>query len=166
MKKKLKHTGYKVPQDYFNTFEDRLFSKIKTASDSQSGFKVPEGYFATLEENVLNKVETQQNTTHKAGKIISLFTPKKVLWAVSIAASVVLVFSLINTKTITNTEITTQDIALYISNNESDFKETDIISYLTDDEINQLTQNNLLVNEQTLEEYLLENIDETSLLTQ
>jgi hypothetical protein len=166
MENKIKHTGYKVPKDYFKTFEDRLFSKIETTETAQTGFKVPEGYFNSLEDQLLNKINAQKNPSNRTGKVISLFKSKKILWAVSVAASLVLVFSLINTNKTTINEISTTEIADYITNNESDFTESIILTYINEDEITQLTEKTTLINDQTLEDYLLENIDETSLLTQ
>ncbi|GAA0729540.1 hypothetical protein GCM10009430_39810 [Aquimarina litoralis] len=54
--------GFKIPKDYFDTFEGKLFDKIakdKEASsilsdDLKSGFTAPEGYLNNLEEQLLD----------------------------------------------------------------------------------------------------------------
>jgi hypothetical protein len=51
-------TGFKVPKDYFENFEDRLLSELKLKETaSPSGFKLPEDYFDSLDNKILDAVK-------------------------------------------------------------------------------------------------------------
>jgi len=46
-----KQSGFKTPNNYFNTIEDQIMSQISLEKiDKNSGFKVPDNYFDTIEE--------------------------------------------------------------------------------------------------------------------
>ncbi len=84
MKKKNIHNDkaeFKVPENYFDTFEERLFAKISQEDTDTSllsdkitsGFKTPDGYFDTLESQLLSKLDSDindlplQSNKYKAG---------------------------------------------------------------------------------------------------
>ena len=49
MKNKKNNDGFNTPKNYFEDFEDRLFSKIGEESlPKESGFAIPDGYFDQL----------------------------------------------------------------------------------------------------------------------
>ncbi|WP_299899502.1 hypothetical protein [uncultured Aquimarina sp.] len=56
--------GFKIPKDYFDTFEEKLFDKISKdkeessmlSDDLKSGFTTPENYLNDLEEQLLDKL--------------------------------------------------------------------------------------------------------------
>ena len=85
--KNIKRSGFKTPEDYFETFQWSIFNKNKI--DSETGFKVPKGYFETIDEIIFDKVYNQ-----KESKVIQLFNKKAVIVGLSIAASIVLFFNL------------------------------------------------------------------------
>ena len=161
-----KHTsGFGTPKGYFEEFEDRLFSKISEDQiPNESGFKVPEGYFDLLE----NKVLAQIDDLNRSRKVIPLFTRKTLVYAASIAACAVLVFSLINTEnpiySIDDIEIST--IENYIDQGLLGFDSNDLTALLMDEDITGLLSENDLLNDELLEDYLLKNIDDTTLLTE
>jgi hypothetical protein len=67
--KKLKETGFKAPDGYFDTVEDAIFAQIATEKfPGKEGFTVPPSYFKEVENNVLKKLDqekTQKVTGHK-----------------------------------------------------------------------------------------------------
>ncbi|GAA3598363.1 hypothetical protein Q4Q39_19785 [Flavivirga amylovorans] len=86
----IKNTGFKVPDDYFNSLEEAIFSDIKLEKvANDSGFKLPEGYLNTLEDVIINKVSTKTPT-----KRIPLFRKRAIIYISGIAAAVLLLFNL------------------------------------------------------------------------
>ena len=89
--KNINKTGFKVPQDYFENFEDILLSELKLkGASAHSGFKVPKGYFENLDGQIINAIEKD-----KDHKVIPLFAWKKVAYAAAVAASLVLMFNVV-----------------------------------------------------------------------
>ena len=93
MKDKKKHTGFETPDGYFDSFEDRLFSKLsEEIIPKESGFSTPEGYFDQLDDRMIKYVEESEDHS----KVIPLFTRRTLLYAASIAACAILIFSLMD----------------------------------------------------------------------
>ncbi|WP_299211900.1 hypothetical protein [uncultured Aquimarina sp.] len=80
--------GFKVPKDYFDNFEEKLFEKISQDDDKNSsllsdtissGLNVPDDYFNTFEDQLMEKL----NSKEKEASILDsnlktgLTTPKK-----------------------------------------------------------------------------------------
>ena len=64
MKKDNNIPNFKVPEDYFETFEEQLFSKISEEKfPKTNGFAVPHNYFESVEERVLNAVNSSEKAT-------------------------------------------------------------------------------------------------------
>lgn len=84
MKKKIQHNNkdnFKVPEGYFDNFNDRLNQKLaleKTESllrkQSKPSFKTPENYFENLESQIQDKL---QKHTDVKPKIVPYFLRKK-----------------------------------------------------------------------------------------
>ena len=163
MKDKKHKEGFDLPKGYFEEFENRLFNKINSEIlPKNNGFTVPEGYFKTLDE----KISTNIANVSSQPKVISIVSRKTLLYAVSIAACAVLIFSLIN---LNNEEITINDIDFtsiesYIEEGNIEITNNDLISLLTEDDLNELTIEESLIPEELIEEYLLDNIEDTSIL--
>jgi len=133
----IKETGFKVPQDYLEAFEDTILNEVKLKSIvSESGLKAPKGYLDDF--NVSVKEET---------KVISIFNKKNIIFVSSIAAAIVLFFSLniFNTSTTTLDDIDTASVDDYILNEteiselttlfqDSDLSEAQFIDYTLSDE--------------------------------
>lgn len=160
--KKHKH-GFNTPKDYFKNFDDRLFSKLSEGYiPKKDGFTVPEGYFNLFEETVLNRVKNIKEQP----KVIPILSRKTITYAISIAACAVLVFSIINTNaskiTLDNLQFTT--IESYIEDGNLSFDSYDVALLLNDEDLENLFFDEEIFSEETLEKYLLENIDDTTLL--
>jgi len=70
VKKKNTHSdeGFKVPKDYFDNFEEKLFEKISQEEDNSllsdkltSGLKVPEDYFGSFENQLMEKLNSDNS---------------------------------------------------------------------------------------------------------
>ena len=84
----IKDSGFKTPKNYFDGLEDSIMNQIKLKGKIEStGFKAPDNYFESLDDKILGKV------AHKP-KVISLFTRRNLFYASSIAAALVLMFSI------------------------------------------------------------------------
>lgn len=101
-------TGFKTPDNYFDSFEEKLLNKLSIETDIQvknkTGFKTPEGYFDSFEEQLLNKIKKTEP------KVISFFNKKKFYYVASIAA--ILIFSLFVLNPTYSDSITFDDLEL------------------------------------------------------
>ena len=159
--KNKKHIGFKVPKDYFETFEDSLFSKLEDSnSKNKTGFSVPDNYFENVEDAILNKIEAEDSIP-----VISLFNKKTLLFVASIAACIVLVFSIFKNNDVSVNDIATTEIENYLETNQT-ISETELLSLLDNEDINQLIKETNTIANQQIEDYLLDNLDDTSLLTE
>lgn len=81
------NSGFKVPENYFQNFEERLFDsleeKSRTGLPPTSGFAVPENYFDQLESKLMAKTETP-------GKVFGLFSYKVFYYAAAAVAVICL----------------------------------------------------------------------------
>ncbi len=162
MKKNNKHTGFTTPNDYFETFEEKLFSKLENTSPEKTGFTVPDNYFKNVEKSIIDKVNNEENTP-----IISLTNRNTLLFVASVAACLVLIFSVLKpTKSISINEIASSEIESYLSNHTTDFSENELLLLLNNEDITHLIDQTTSFNDQTLEEYLFDNLDNTTLLTE
>lgn len=96
MKNKKLHTnntpsGFTTPKDYFDTFEDRLFEKLQTATiiPKETGFKVPDNYFDGLEDSLANELFSSEE---KHIKVIPIHSKKKYLTYIGYAAAACVLF--------------------------------------------------------------------------
>ena len=161
MKKEEKYNhGFKAPEDYFQDFEERLFSKLKEAElPKDHGFDVPDGYFENLEERI------QQNVTQeKTVKVIPLLKRKTFIYAVSVAACAALVFSIYTKNTSEEILLQIADIEAYIEGDAIDLDSYDIAQLLSEDELDNLGLENEIFSQENLEDYLIENLDDTYLI--
>ena len=162
MKEDKKTNSFNTPQNYFEDFEERLFLKISEDSiPKESGFKVPDNYFKNMENTILNRISKVESDDKS--NVISIFTKKTILYAVSIAACAAIVFSIFNFDEPINdlNEIQISVIEEYIEEGNISFDTYDLTSMLSEEE--DLNLENDLFSEEVLEEYLLESMDETNL---
>lgn len=159
--KNIKNSGFKVPQNYFEDMEDFLLSEIKLKKTSAtSGFAVPEKYFNTLEHRIISTVQDQ-----KKFKIITLFSWRKVAYVGTIAASLIIMFNIFfnDSKKLTVETIKTASIENYIINEELEI--TDIASLFTDEDLSEVNFINDQFSPETLENYVLENLEIEDMIT-
>jgi hypothetical protein len=156
--------GFKVPDSYFSDLEDRLVTKLEEeALPESSGFKVPDGYFDELEERLATQLFPKQRNP----KIINLINRKRIYYVAGVAASVMLLVSIFNNPGSGSLDsINLTAIEMYIEEGSADIDPYDVATLLTDEEFDNLLLESSLVSEESLESYLLENLDDTTLLTE
>tara|TARA_R110002049_G_scaffold143647_2_gene305840 strand:- start:1650 stop:2147 length:498 start_codon:yes stop_codon:yes gene_type:complete len=157
----IKETGFKVPKGYFDNLEDTVLRHIKLKElSSESGFKTPENYFDSLEDSILNKASEKEST-----KVISIFSRRNLIYASSIAAAVLLLFNLsVFEKNITFDSLDVDTAENYIMNEIVDSYE---FATLFSEEA--LTEDNFIdydFNEETIEAYIINNIDIEDLMVE
>lgn len=89
----IKESGFKTPENYFDTLEDKIMHKIreenKLGGIKETGYKLPENYFDALENDILQKIENEHTP-----KVIKLFSKRNLIYASGVAAAVLLLFNL------------------------------------------------------------------------
>lgn len=150
-----KTSGFQVPKNYFESFEDTLFQKLTLNSDevlsNETGYTVPGDYFQNIDDTLFNVTNSSQPS-----KVIKLFTFKNLAYTASIAAAVILMFSLIfNTQNKLDFEsIEYATLQYYIET--ADFTTSDIASLLSDDELPSELMLQETISDQAIETYLLD----------
>jgi len=149
----IKDTGFKMPKGYFDTLEDKVINKMNFKSKIyQSGFKAPDDYFDSLEDTILNKINEDRKP-----KVISLFSKKTVLYTSSIAAAVLLMFSLsIFNKKPTFDDLNNQTVENYVFETIYSYE---IASLLDEDALTKEILIDIELDEATVEDYILDNLD-------
>ncbi|MBT8263573.1 MAG: hypothetical protein KJO05_12170 [Bacteroidia bacterium] len=162
MEEKKNISGLQPPEGYFENFEDRMMLKVMEDSLPKSnGFKVPEDYFGQFEGRMIDAISETD-----APKVVSLFRKQAFWYAAAIAASLALIVSLYNGF---GSELSIEDLSAsaveeYIDEGGMGIDSYDVIALLEEEDINELTIPSDEISEESLENYLIENIDETSLL--
>lgn len=153
----IKSTGFKTPDNYFESFDDKIFSKLNTEnpldSIKKTGFKVPDDYFESFNNTIFEK-----SLGNKESKVIPLFSKRNLVYVSSIAAAILLLFNLSifdNKPTFDNLDIETVESFIEDENISS----YDIAALLTDEQIAEDIIIEFTVNEDNIEEYLLNNTD-------
>lgn len=161
----VKQSGFEVPDSYFKSIEDNVFNRLDNTSESDvisSGFIVPDGYFETVEEKITVNISEKKNT-----KVVSLFSKRNILFASSIAAAIVIMFSIFNKSSYSGLEtIETEILTQYLE--DQNLNVDDIVSLLTEEELVEADFgiNNDTFNEESLEDYLIDNIDFEDIIDQ
>lgn len=165
MKENKNISGFKTPENYFENFEERLFIKISEESFPKSaGHSIPDGYFQNLEDRILNKVIHSEKPT----KVISLFPKKYFGYAAAIAACLIIGFTVFNTET-ENTALDSLQLAaidIYIEDGNLNLDLYDLTSFIEDEDFFDLNLDDRKFSESVLENYILENIDEETLINE
>lgn len=162
----IKNTGFKTPDNYFNTVEDSIMNAIKhensLKANIESGFKTPDDYFNTVEDAIINKIDTENKP-----KVISLFSKRNLIYVSSVAAAILLYFNLSFFDKDTSLDtLDFQSVENYILDQGMDSYE--IAALLTEDELSNINFEILdnTFNIEFLEDYLLENIEIENILEQ
>ena len=75
--------GFKIPENYFEAFPDRLMEKVRKgtarASDHKGGFKVPEGYFEAFPHRLSERIRQGETPVRN-------LWPKRSAWIAAAAA--------------------------------------------------------------------------------
>lgn len=157
----IKSSGFKTPEKYFDSFEDKLLTRIEEPNTLENinspGFKVPQNYFNTVEHKILNKLDTNDKP------VVHLFAHPSFYYVAGIAASLILLFAIfINIEK--PTELTGEMVEAYFQNSDLDTYE--LAQLLSDADMleDDFTIIETNYNEDNLEDYLLENADIETIL--
>ncbi|AFL81890.1 hypothetical protein Aeqsu_2432 [Aequorivita sublithincola DSM 14238] len=164
MKKDKNISGFTTPENYFESFEERLFSKISEENFSSSaGFKAPDGYFDALEERVLKTIiHSEEPKT-----VISLYPKKYFGYAATIAACLIVAFMVFSNKTDNSLDsLEMAAIDTYIEEGNLNLDLYELTSYIDDEDITNLNFENKQFSDKALESYILENFDEEFLINE
>lgn len=160
----IKSTGFKTPDNYFESLDDAIYSKLAednlSSKINSNGFEVPEDYFETFDDKVLSAVNENDST-----KVIPPFSWKKAAYISGIAASLVLVFNILFTDTdeLTFDDLETVSIENYLLN--EDLNAYEIAPYLGASELNSNDFVDTNIKASDIEDYLIQNSDVEQLIT-
>jgi hypothetical protein len=164
VKDKKYKSEFKVPENYFDDFEKRIFNKIESETlPKDTGFKAPDGYFDNLEDVILQKL----NTEEKPQKLINLNSRRTWVYITSIAACLAIIASmLISNKSIVKQidSLKTASIEKYIEEGYLDLESYEVLALLDDEDLTKINFESDIFSEETLDNYLLENSIEETLL--
>ncbi|UMB54783.1 hypothetical protein MKD41_04755 [Lutibacter sp. A64] len=157
---KVNKTIYKTPNGYFNTIENVTVAKLKAQTLKNNATEtIPKDYFETIEDQVLSKIKT-------TSKVRTLKKVSKFAIPIAIAASFLLIFILRNTEnTITFDNLATSEIEEFINNDMLHYdaeslaaifpevslddinytetiSDTDVVDYLSENDIDALLLEN------------------------
>jgi hypothetical protein len=157
-------SGFEAPQDYFDGFEDRLMLRIMEEKlPKRAGFVVPDAYFDSVENRVIERIASETPP-----RVIPIFGRKALVYALASAACLLLIFSLFNAlggpESTSLEDVPLTSIEQYINEGGLDIDSYDVLALMDEAAIEDLTMDTELFTEETLEEYLFENADDTSLL--
>ena len=110
----INNNGFKVPKDYFDSFEDTVFEKLSENNLLKNNdYTVPKNYFDTVEGKVLSRLNL---IPKKEIKTISL---KRIVIKISIAAAFIIMFSLLylNNNKVNIDQIAVVDIESWLDEN-------------------------------------------------
>ena len=154
-----KEPGFTSPEGYFDAIEDNFSLKLlEEKIPSDSGFEIPSNYFENLENNIISKVELP-----KKGKLITLRS--KIIRLIPVAAAItIFLFVGINFMFSKDTELSSDEIAVWFDNNINSISSDDLTSELDDLEIDDANLLDNIINENNLETYI--NANDSYLLLQ
>ncbi|MFS4456744.1 hypothetical protein [Maribacter sp. 2304DJ31-5] len=159
MKTDPKKKPFKVPEGYFDGFEDTLKERISQESPvipKSDGFKLPEGYFDTLEGKLDKKLQERP----KVVRLNPYHNHYRV--AAAIAAVVLVIFGVAtwNTeKEIRFKDLANADLEAYFENNDLGLSSYEIAEVLPMDEMEITDIMESQIKEENILEYLNETID-------
>ncbi|MFD1615523.1 hypothetical protein [Gelatiniphilus marinus] len=153
---KIKTAGFKVPDKYFESFNENLLAKLKTETNLEfyksTGFKVPNDYFETVDDKIINRIDNKEKT-----KVIPLYSWRKAGYATAVAASLILMLNIVFNapEKLTFDSLEIASIENYLA--EEDFTSYEIANFLTEEELNADTFTSNIISTDSLEDYLLNN---------
>lgn len=159
----VKSTGFKTPNTYFDSFEDKLFERLYEEKSIEgvknSGYTVPKDYFDSVEDTILSKINTDETP------VVRLNTKKAFYYIAGIAASLVIMLAVLFGNGSTE-ELSVEMVETYLENRDLDSYE--LAQLLSDVDLleDDFTIATTPYEEDNLESYLLNNADIENILEQ
>lgn len=164
-KKYKNKSGFQVPPDYMEEFETNLFENLDISNSlsekEKSGFQVPKDYFNTLDSRILSKVDSDSSK----GKIISLFSRKRLYYASAVAAIFIVMLSTFLFDSEESSSLNTIEyaaLAEYLD--EEDLNYYDISNFIYEDGYTIESLNSSSFNDEAIFDYLSENVEDSGLI--
>jgi len=159
-------SGFDMPKDYFEQLEINIsVAEMEAALPETTGFSVPSNYFNTIENKLVEKIKGSET-----GTVIQLYQRTWFQITSGIAACFLIGLLIFNNETPTTSstieefEIATLEVVDYFEDYSTSIDTEDVAALLTDDELDDITLENDLLSSSNIEDYLLDNLDDTSLL--
>ncbi len=165
LKKYKSKSGFKTPHNYMSDLEANLFEKLEIelthGEKENSGFQVPENYFNTLEHNIQAKLDSENNR----GKLIHLFSRKRLYYASAIAAIFIVLLSTVLLRSPQANDLNNLNYtALEEYIDEEDLDYNDISNFIYEEGLIIDNLNSFSYSEQAVLEYLSENVEDSGLI--
>ena len=162
MEKHDKISGFKTPENYFQSLEERLNGISKEEKfPENAGFTTPDGYFSQLEDRIMARIQPQ-----KRSKVIPLISKRYVGYAAAVAACAIVGFIIFN---FNNDRVSLDSVQVglidkYVDEGNLNYDLYDLTSYLETDDIENIDFGNAYISSSNLKDYLLENAEESIFL--
>ena len=129
---------------------------------NSAGFKTPHDYFESFDEKIISKLNAK-NLGEKESKVIQLFSIRNLIYVSSIAAAILLLFnlSIFEIKPTFDT-LETETVENYII--DENISSYEIAALLSDEHIDEAFIIDYFVNDDNIEEYLFDNADIEALM--
>ncbi|TXD84706.1 hypothetical protein ESY86_03140 [Subsaximicrobium wynnwilliamsii] len=146
----IKNSGFKVPDGYFDQVETAICNDISLREKIEaSGFTTPKGYFEHFEDHLLGQLPKEEND-----KAIPLYNRTKVIFAIAIAACLVLMLSILfnTTQELTFDTLETAAIENYLE--EEDYTDDDLATLFMENELSTFDFIEVKISEDTANEFI------------
>lgn len=163
---------FKVPQGYFESLEERVMASVATDEIEQNlpqhGFMMSEEYLDSFEDRLFDRME-QENLLNKEvrPKVRRLPFRESLKYAAAVAAVLLIVGTLFNSNqpstpdSLENIDLLTLEGYLQ---EVSETPNSNLHFIITEQQDSLGTNDDIIIEQDALLEYLKENIDETSIL--
>lgn len=155
-----------IPEGYFEGFEASIEARLAEEELREivntPGFTIPADYLSSVEDSVLEQLPKPET------KVISLFSRKTLYAAVGVAAAVALAITIFNKPAITELDfagIDTETLEEYIASDAIAFSDADLLDFVSEEDIENSLLDDQDISDETIESYLLENLDDLDLIT-
>lgn len=152
----VKNTGFGIPKDYLDEFESKFFNKIELQK-LETGYTTSDNYFENIEDIILNKTINQKPSP----KVISIFSNIPYQKIASIAA--IFIISLVGLKMFYKPELTLEKVDFesieeYVTTEDLNLNEYELADLyeVSNEELEQLSNENIDNNQ--LYDYLSDEI--------
>ncbi|WP_291869227.1 hypothetical protein [Maribacter sp.] len=159
MKAPNKNSGFKIPENYLENFNDALLDKIASEEESKlpnkEGFSVPEDYFNTLYKNITEKLDKTPT------KVIALKFYKKYYYSAIAAALLLFIgLNLNKTETYSMDDLVNADIDAYLEYTNLDLSTYEIAEVIPLENLDLNDMLKITINEENILYYLESDIDD------
>ncbi|TXE10671.1 hypothetical protein ES711_01825 [Gelidibacter salicanalis] len=148
--------GFKIPDSYFDTFDERLFKTLDVQKDMSEidgpGYKVPKDYFKNFDTQLAQKLEDI-----KQPKVKSIKSWRQIAYYSGVAAVLVVMLTVFmkSEDDLSINQVETASIESYLTNENLNIY--DIASFLSAEDIKVEDFVANMITDESLETYLLNN---------